>query len=355
MNTTKFHDNYLAKLIISVIVLFTVSLTANAQTEKFNIGLIGFYNLENLYDTIDQDFVQDEEFTPNGTRRYTGATYIDKLSKLERVLSEMGTDHSPEGIAILGVAEIENRTVLKDLCAQEKLKSRNYKIVHYDSKDARGVDVGLLYNPKYFKVMKSDKIFVDMSDLGEGKTRDILWVQGLFMGEEIHVLVAHWPSRRGGEEASMARRCRAAQVMRAKVDSIYLLNPKANIIAMGDLNDDPTSPSLVDCLKAEGKKELAVNGVFFNPFYDYFRQGIGTLAYNDSWNLFDQIVVSPSLLQTDNGLKFDGGFIFSRSYMLQLDGQYKGYPLRTYSGDIYQGGFSDHFPTYIVIKRKVGN
>jgi endonuclease/exonuclease/phosphatase family metal-dependent hydrolase len=227
--------------------------------------------------------------------------------------------------------------------------------VHYDSKDARGIDVALLYNPKYFKVVSSEKIFIDMADLGEGKTRDILYVKGVFMGEELHVMVAHWPSRRGGEEASMARRCRAAEFMRKKADSVYALNPNANIVAMGDLNDDPTSPSLTQCLKAAITKEKAINGMFFNPFADYFRKGIGTLAYNDSWNLFDQIVVSSSMIQKENGLKFDAAYIFTRPYMTQMDGQYKGYPFRTYSGDVYQGGFSDHFPTYMVIKKRVGN
>lgn len=350
---TKSIQNYMHKLCF-VFLVSLINLTINAQN-KYNVGLVGFYNLENLYDTIDQDQVSDEEFTPNGTRRYNGKTYIDKLSKLEQVLSEMGTDDSPDGIAILGVAEIENRSVLKDLCVQPKLKDKKWNIVHYDSKDARGIDVGLLYNPKYFKVINSEKIYVDMTDLGEGKTRDILYVKGLFLGEELHIMVAHWPSRRGGEEASMARRCRAAEFMRNKADSIYLINPNANFIAMGDLNDDPTSPSLTNCLKASGKKESAINGVFFNPFYDYFKKGIGTLAYNDSWNLFDQIVVSSSMLQKENSLKFSSAHIFTRSYMTQMDGQYKGYPFRTYNGDIYQGGYSDHFPTYLVIKKRVGN
>jgi hypothetical protein len=332
---------------------FFFSINSSFSQDKFNIGLVGFYNLENLYDTIDQDNVSDEEFTPDGTRRYTGKVYLDKLTKLDQVLSEMGKDHSPEGIAVLGVAEIENRSVLKDLCVQEGLKSRNYKIVHYDSKDARGIDVGLLYNPKYFKVIKSDKIYVDMEDLGEGRTRDILWVQGLFMGEEMHIMVAHWPSRRGGEEVSMPKRCRAAEFMRAKTDSILLLNPNANIVTMGDLNDDPTSPSVINCLKSTGKKEEATDGKYFNPFYDYFKKGIGTLAYADAWNLFDQILVSPSVLSSENPLLFGGGYIFSRNYMVQMDGQYKGYPLRTYNGDIYQGGYSDHFPTYVVFKKKV--
>ena len=335
--------------------LFFFNLCFSQEKEKFQVALVGFYNLENLYDTINQDYVDDQEFTPEGTRRYTGQIYWDKLSKLDRVLSDLGTDHSIDGPAILGVAEIENRSVLRDLCRQEGLKSRNYQIVHYDSKDARGVDVGLLYNPKYFKVLKSEKIFVDLSEFGDGKTRDILYVKGLFLGEELHVMVGHWPSRRGGEEASMARRCKAAQVMRQKSDSVFMENPNANIIAMGDLNDDPVSPSLTDCLKARGTKEEAKDGVFFNPFMDYFNKGIGTLAYNDAWNLFDQIVISPGLVDPNSNLRYSGGFIFSRKYMVSQDGPYRGYPFRTYSGDIYSGGYSDHFPTYLVFKKKLAS
>jgi endonuclease/exonuclease/phosphatase family metal-dependent hydrolase len=206
----------------------------------------------------------------------------------------------------------------------------------------------LLYNPKYFKVLKSDKIFVDLSEFSEGgKTRDILWVKGEFMGEELHIMVGHWPSRRGGEEASMARRCKAAETMRKKADSIYLENPDANIITMGDLNDDPTSPSVVNCLKAVSDRSKANSGIFYNPFADYFKKGIGTLAFNDAWNLFDQIIVSPSMIEKTAKLKFDGAYIFSRKYMISMD------PYRTYNGDVYAGGYSDHFPTYIVIKKPI--
>lgn len=335
--------------------LIFLSYSFSCAQEKLNIGVIGFYNFENLYDTINQEYTDDEEFTPDGTRRYTGEVYLDKLKHLDRVISELGTDHSPDGVSILGVAEIENRTVLKDFCNQEKIKSKGFKIVHYDSRDVRGVDVGLLYNPKYFKVIKSDKLFVDLSEFGDGITRDILWVHGLYLGEELHIMVAHWPSRRGGEEASMPRRCKAAKIMRAKADSIFAENPKANIIAMGDLNDDPTSPSVVKCFQSAGEKYNAINSIFYNPFADYFRKGIGTLAFNDAWNLFDQIIISPSFLNRERTLYYDGAYIFKRSYMIQNDGQYRGYPLRTYNGDIYQGGYSDHFPTYIVLKKRIQN
>lgn len=340
------------KLILFLSILIG-SQISNAQ-DKYVSGIIGFYNFENLYDTIDQDHVQDEEFTPTGTKRYTGEVYRDKLTKLDRVVSEIGTDLNPDGVAILGVAEIENKSVLRDFSSQEKVKSRNYKIVHYDSRDARGVDVALLYNPKYFKVIKSGKIEVDLSDLGEGHTRDILWVNGLFMGEEIYVMVGHWPSRRGGEEVSLERRCRAASTMRMKIDSIQKETPNAKIVVMGDLNDDPTSPSVTDCLKADGDISKASNGVLFNPFYDYFKNGIGTLAYNDSWNLFDQIMISEGFLdKREYSIMYQKAYIFSKSYMKNLTGSYKGYPFRTFAGDMYQGGYSDHFPTYLYFKKKL--
>lgn len=339
---------------VSLFLVLFFSVNSLFSQEKYISGIIGFYNFENLYDTIDQEFVQDEEFTPNGTKRYTGKVYWEKLTKLDQVVSEIGVDLNPDGVAILGVAEIENKSVLRDFSKQEKVKDRGYKIVHYDSKDARGVDVGILYNPKYFKVIKSGKIEVDLSDLGEGHTRDVLWAQGLFMGEEIYVMVGHWPSRRGGEEVSLERRCRAATTMRTKIDSIQKEYPKAKIVVMGDLNDDPTSPSVTDCLKASGDIFKATNGVLFNPFYDYFKKGIGTLAYNDSWNLFDQIMISEGFLEKfEYSLLYQKAFIFSKTYMKNLTGNFKGYPFRTYVGDTYQAGYSDHFPTFLYFKKKL--
>jgi hypothetical protein len=341
----------LNKILLLVIFVSTIY-TANSQ-QRYHTGIVAFYNFENLYDTIDDDFVDDAEYLPNSTKQYNTDKYKIKLGNLEKVVSELGTDDNPDGPAILGVAEIENKGVLKDVVSQPKLKNRNYKIVHYDSRDARGIDVALIYNPKYYKVIKSEKITVDLNATGEKSfTRDILWVKGLFMGEELHVMVGHWPSRRGGEEVSKERRCLAAKAMRAKADSIFLENQNANVIVMGDLNDDPTSYSVVECLRASWKKEKATNGTLYNPFGDYYNKGIGTLAYNDAWNLFDQIIISPSILKNANGLQFHKSEIFNRPYLKNFTGQYKGYPFRTFAGDFFQGGFSDHFPTYIVIKKK---
>jgi endonuclease/exonuclease/phosphatase family metal-dependent hydrolase len=331
-----------------------VTVFASAQKTNYKVGLIGFYNLENFFDTIDDPKISDSEFLPNGTKNYTSEVYHDKLTKLSTVLSQIGTDLSPDGLSIIGDAEVENEGVMRDLINQPALKARNYQLIHYDSPDERGIDVCMLYNPKYFTPISSEPLYVHLGiDSTEHKTRDVLFVYGKYDGEDLYVFVNHWPSRRGGEEASAPSRAKAASVCRHKVDSIFAINKNAKIVVMGDLNDDPVSPSLVKYLKAETNKEKVREGELFNPFAAYFKQGIGTLGYNDAWNLFDQIIVSNGLLNKDqNGYFFREAKIFSKPWMIETEGQYKGYPKRTYNFDHYQGGYSDHFPTYIVLLKK---
>lgn len=324
------------------------------QSKKYRVSCIGFYNLENLYDTVDDPEKSDEEFLPNGTKRYTEEVYKDKLHNLATVVSQIGTEESPDGLSILGVAEIENRKVLEDLAAQPELKSRNYQIVHYNSPDRRGVDVAMFYNPKYFRELKSAALNVPLKnpDGTPYATRDVLWVYGLYNGEPMHIFVNHWPSRRGGEEASAPSRALAAAVARNHIDSITTAMPNAKIVVMGDLNDDPVNVSVTDVLKASYDRVNLKPGYLFNPWNDYYSQGIGTLAYNDAWNLFDQIIISqPFLDEKQEGYFFHKAVIFSRPYLFQKSGRYKGYPLRTYDFDIYMRGYSDHLPTYIVLMK----
>ncbi len=333
-------------------VLLVVCGNAMAQEKQYQVGLVGFYNLENLFDTINQPDVNDEEFTPSGTNLYTPQVYLDKLSKLEEVIHQIGTDISPDGLALFGVAEIENESVLRDLSRQPKLRDRNYQPVHFNSPDLRGIDVGLMYNPKYFKVLYKESLCVPLKDK-DGQpyfTRDILYVCGLFNGDTIHVFVNHWPSRRGGEEVSAPGRALAASVAKAKIDSVMNTNADAKVILMGDLNDDPVSPSVTKVLKATGDKgKVKVSGLY-NPWVDYYKNGIGTLAYNDAWNLFDQIIVSEAFLSREQkGYFLHKAMIFKKEFMLQSSGRYKGYPKRTYDFGVYMGGYSDHFPTYLVL------
>jgi endonuclease/exonuclease/phosphatase family metal-dependent hydrolase len=326
-----------------------------AQQKSYTPALVGFYNLENLFDTINQPEVNDEEFTPTGANLYTPEVYIDKLSKLEEVLHQIGTDVSPDGLAIIGCAEIENASVLQDLVNQPKLRARNYSIVHFNSPDERGVDVGLLYNPRYFRVLTSSSLYVPLKD-NDGQprfTRDILYVKGLLGSDTLHLFVNHWPSRRGGEQASAPGRALAAGIARARIDSIFRIHQDAKIILMGDLNDDPVSPSVTKVLGAKGDKAKVKVTELYNPWVDYYREGIGTLAYNDAWNLFDQIIVSEPFLRTEQqGYFLHKAYIFKREFMLQSSGRYKGYPKRTYDFGVYMGGYSDHFPTYLVLLRE---
>ncbi len=342
------------KIIVAALCVFALA-NVKAQKANYKVGLIGFYNLENFYDTIDDPKTNDAEYLPTGTKHYTSEVYLDKVGNLAKVISQIGTDISPDGLSIFGDAEIENETVLHDLVNHPLLKSRNYQIVHYDSPDIRGVDVAMIYNPKYFTVISSDHLFVPLfdSDGSPRYTRDILFVYGKYDGEDLYVMVGHWPSRRGGEEASAPGRATAAGICKNKIDSITKINPDAKIVLMGDLNDDPVSPSVATVIGAKGDKDKVQRGGMYNPWVEPYKQGIGTLAYNDSWNLFDQIMVSSGFLSKEQtGFFFREAHIFSKPWMLQTDGRYKGYPKRTYDFDSYISGYSDHFPTYVVLLKK---
>lgn len=332
-----------------------------SQAKQYKITTIAFYNLENFYDTIDNPLVNDDDFTPKGEKNYNGDIYWTKVKNLATVLSKLGTDEKPEsanpdGAAIIGVAEIENDTVLNDLIHHPLLAKRGYKIVHYDSKDARGVDVALLYNPKYFKPEDSRALFVKLPGGSKDSyfTRDVLWVKGMLDGETIHIYVNHWPSRLGGEERSAPARAAAAMVIKNHMDSIAKADGEQKVIIMGDLNDDPVSPSLTEVLRAKGKIKDVRAGGLYNPWVDMYKKGYGTLAYQDAWGLFDQIVVSyPWINKTQSGFYFFKQVIFNREFMTENKGRYKGYPMRTWDGNTYREGYSDHYPTYLVMLKAV--
>lgn len=342
------------RLFLNLITLF-VSTLLYAQ-QQYKVAVVAFYNLENFYDTVNNPVVNDDDFTPTGAKNYNSKIYHDKVEHLASVLSQMGTDINPDGPALIGVAEIENDTVLTELIHHPLLRSRNYKIVHYDSRDLRGVDVALLYNPKYFSVEDSRKLFVRLPEGAKENifTRDVLWVKGKLDGETIHVFVNHWPSRLGGEERSAPGRFAAAQVDKSFIDSVQITEPAAKFIVMGDLNDDPVNKSITKVLGAKGDVSEVKPGELFNPWYEMYKKGIGTLAYNDAWGLFDQIIISQSWLNKNQaGFFYYRQHIFNKQFMIENMGRYKGYPMRTWDGNTYRGGYSDHFPTYVVLLKKV--
>jgi Endonuclease/Exonuclease/phosphatase family len=333
-------------------------LTPILAQQQYKAALVGFYNIENLYDTLDNPLSDDAQFLPKGEYRYTGERYLYKLGRLAEVISQLGVETTPDGVAILGMCEIENRSVLEDLAKEPKLVGRNYKIIHYDSPDRRGVDVALIYQPKYFTPISSRPVelvqFEKGSDTTRRYTRDILYVCGLLDGDTVHIMVNHWPSRRGGESASKPFRNHAASVCKGISDSILLNNPTAKIIVMGDLNDDPVNESVAKIMGAKRKKTQTEPREFYNPMWEPYDNGIGTLAYNDAWNLFDQTLLSYGLISPlPSGYFYSSVRVFNEPWLTQKDGAFKGYPWRTYVGSTFMGGYSDHFPVYITLLKKV--
>lgn len=353
-----------SKLLLST-VFALLTLTSFAQEKKYVVHTIGFYNLENLFDTIPNPEIYDSEFTPKGARGWGKKKYEKKLQNLSRVISEIGTDENPNMPTVLGVSEIENRGVLEDLIKMPELQKADYGIVHFDSPDRRGIDVGFLYQKRHFKPTsykniplyiydKSDSKFKDANN-GKGKrvyTRDQLLVTGVLEGEEVSFIVNHWPSRSGGEKKSSPNREAGAALNKKIIDSLYQINPNAKVITMGDMNDGPYNKSVKEVLNAKGKREDVKEFGMFNPMVKMSEDGLGTIAYRDAWDIFDQLIVSEPLIRKDySSLRFWKARIFNKSYLVQKSGQYKGYPLRNETSG--EPGFSDHFPVYLYLIKEM--
>ncbi|MBO8460083.1 MAG: endonuclease/exonuclease/phosphatase family protein [Bacteroidetes bacterium] len=346
-------------LFLAAILFFAFSANMAFAEKKgnkasYSVSCIAFYNLENLFDTINDPAINDEEYLPDGPNKWNSLKYNSKLENMAYAISKIGLDVSPVGPVILGVAEIENRGVLEDLVKQPAIKDRNYQIVHYDSPDRRGVDVGLLYNPDYFTVTNTASHRLHVPENPELKTRDQLLVSGYVQGEKIHVIVNHWPSRYGGELYSRPNRNAAAALTKSICDSIYRKEPKAKIIIMGDLNDDPSNESCAVVLGAKkDRKDVEPQG-YFNTLWKTLDRGIGSLGYNDSWNLFDQLIISGNLANADSNteLAFWKSEIFNKDFLIVKEGQNKGYPKRTHTSGVWTNGYSDHFPVIIYLIKK---
>lgn len=310
-----------------------------------------FYNTENLFDTQNDPLNDgDEEFTPEGYKNWDDEKYQTKLNHLADAIYS-SNDCTP---TFIGLVEIENRKVLEDLSTTGNLNASNYKIVHYDSEDRRGIDCGLLYNADYFNVLDSEILSVRLANNSRFRTRDILYVYGTFKnGQNIHLFVNHWSSRREGQEETEPRRIRAAEVLREKIDQLLSADEKANILVMGDFNDTPSDKSLYSVLRAKGQHEVS-NGDLINLFIEEEKDGKGTSVHQREWDLLDQLIVSKGLLNGSNGIsiKENNAFIVFNEELIYTykDGGQK--PASTYGGDNYYGGYSDHLPVYTVLKVK---
>lgn len=336
-----------------------ITLHATAQQEKtYKVNTIAFYNVENLFDYEDDPITFDDDRTPDGKDNWTEEIYKAKLHNTAKVIAEIGADVTGTSPTVIGLCEIENRRVLEDLLIQEPLVYKDYGIVHFDSPDRRGIDVALLYQkkiftPTHYKAFEL-KIYDDNDVTKRVYTRDQLLVSGVLDGEKMHFIVNHWPSRSGGEERSRFKRVKAAKLNKQIIDSLFTDDPYAKIITMGDLNDDPTSPSVAEILNPKKERDEVGLKQLYNPMETMFKKGLGTLAWRDGWNLFDQMIVSAELAKKDfSTYRLYQAGIFNKSYLANPRGRYKGYPYRSFADGGFTGGYSDHFPVYLyLIKEK---
>ncbi len=349
-------------LIAALLLLLSVSAFAQKTQQNY---VIGFYNLENLFDTYDDPVKNDNEFLPEGKNKWTQAKYEKKLHNLATVIRAMA-DNNRRWHTILGISEIENRLVIEDLVSQPEIAAANYGIVHYDSPDRRGVDVALLYKPDQFTCLDSESIpfdfnsDIDFSDTDTSyfKTRDILMVHGLIAGEHFAFYVAHLPSRVGGKGGNL--RSRGAEIIYSHSRMMEEKYPGIKIVVMGDMNDNPTDDSMAKYLHGQEKLADVTPTEFFSPYTSMLKAGYGSLCYQGVWSIYDLQLVNYSLAcAPEGGLKIQPvtknhgkeyyGVVFKRPWMTTQKGQYKGYPFRTFSNGSFIGGYSDHYPTYIVI------
>lgn len=336
------------RLIIALNFLLLVAFGGQAQNAGPKLYSVAFYNLENLFDTIHDSGKDDYEYLPDNAKGWNTEKYQAKLQNLSKVLSELSRDKVADGPAAIGVSEVENQRVLDDLLKQPALAPTGYKVIHYEGPDKRGIDCALLYNPQQFvpvshKLVLSEPFEGDTTHL----TRGFLIVNGILAEDNVCFIVNHWPSRGAAEPV----RVHAARQVKALTDSLRRADRKLKIIVMGDLNDDPMDQSLATLGAKKYQKEVKA-GDFYNPWWETLEdKGVGTLLYRGKWNLFDQIVLSRSLLNAKKGLTYDHNEVFIRDYLFQQDGNYKGSPLRTFGGKIWLNGYSDHLPTIIYLKR----
>jgi predicted extracellular nuclease len=318
----------------------------NANQEK-SFRLM-FYNVENYFDSFDDSLTNDSEFLPEGIRHWNYSRFLKKRNNIYKTIMAVGEWKPP---AIIGLCEIENRFVLNQLVYETPFAQFDYRIIHEESPDRRGIDVALLFNPKIFKVLGQTVIAIDFPFDPELKTRDILYVKGLVLGRDtLHVFVNHWPSRYGGELSSRPKRIFVAQQLAKHVDAIKKKNADAAIVVMGDFNDYPFNQSIKEELKA-GKEEENNRLINLMPENSY---QLGTNKYDGDWGILDQIMVSPSLLLQDKPIfVFGRAQIFDADFLLQKDTKFLGkMPFRTFLGMKYKGGFSDHLPVFVDFRIK---
>ncbi|MDD7558706.1 MAG: endonuclease/exonuclease/phosphatase family protein [Porphyromonas sp.] len=324
---------------------------------KYRTYAVAFYNLENLFDTVDDpDNPGDDDFLPDGPYNWTEVKYRKKLHNLATVISKLGREYTPYGPAVIGVSEVENKEVLLDLVREPELGDMGLRVLHHSGPDRRGIDVAFLYNPRLFRLdgYKAFKYRAPASK-PDYVTRDALLISGLLAGEKVHFIVGHWPSKYGGESSSVLREAAGAQI-RSIIDSLYTEDPSTKLIFMGDLNDNPDDKSVAVSLGAKERREDVAPRGTFNATWAPYAKGIGSLAYQDKWNLYDQIILTEPLISDAEcrTLTFWKTEVFNRPFITTKEGKRKGYPHRTFEANTFINGYSDHFPTLVYLIKKEG-
>ena len=338
----------LQKIPLLLVLAFFLSFSGCAQKSDDHEITIAFYNCENFFDAVHNPAKEDEEFTPEGKYHYTQKIYKQKVHNIATVIQSM---NGADGPALIGMAEVENSAVLNDLIHQPEIARRNYKYEWFDGPDPRGINVALLYNPKYFYVLKAEPLHIDLSGTqGKSVTRDVLHVEGILNGDTVHVFVNHWPSRRGGEDESGPKRAIAAKLDKAAITSLLNKNPDTKIIMMGDLNDNPPDNSITGILGAKAEQSEVSGDGLYDPWINIYKKGEGTEEYKHSWNLFDQIIISGAFLQNKNHkLRYEKSEIFRPDFIIDHYKGHEGEPKRSFVGTHWINGYSDHFPVILYL------
>ncbi|MDD4107865.1 MAG: endonuclease [Prolixibacteraceae bacterium] len=337
-----------ALLVVTVLIIAVFSSCSPWRNAARRNMTIVFYNVENLFDTENQKGKQDDEFTPHGKKSWNDIKYRKKLADISKAISSVNEGDLPE---IVGLCEVENRRVLNDLISAGLLSSGKYRIIHHDSPDTRGIDCALIYRPAEFKVTSHRAVKVRLFDVPGYKTRDILYVRGRTLNlEDFHIFVNHWPSRNSGVQKTEKNRIAVAGILKTQIDSVRKASPAGHIIVMGDMNDLPDDKSISEILGANPPGESETGLV--NLMFPIHQEGRGSYNYKGTWNIYDQIIVSPGLLdETGFRVLESRGHVFRDNWMEFTTGKGQSVPDRTYGGTNYYGGVSDHFPVYIRLRR----
>jgi predicted extracellular nuclease len=335
---------YILLLSLSLILFSTSSFSQNKTDTLF----VAFWNLENLFDTLDDTDKNDEQFLPDGENEWTNDRLDIKLNHLARVIRSMNNGNGPD---VLGVCEVEHQSMLDSLIARH-LSDKNLNVAYVESPDNRGIDNGLIYNSDLFKLLSVKGDTVHLKD--NWPTRPIVNVKLLYKSKDtLSFYVNHWPSRSRGRVESEPNRVAAATTLRKAVDKEFKENPDTKIIIVGDFNDEPTNISILEVLGAQPFKCDSIKAEYlietkselFNTSYQAYEDGLGTYRYKDDWNMLDQIIISGGLITNKDFHYICNTFnIYKPYFMVTHSGKYEGTAFPTYGGRRYLGGYSDHFP-----------